>query len=97
MGKTLHTLRAATLVAATALALASAPPASLADYQFIVSGYPAANVSYPSASTGTDIVTATCSSPTTAVPLEARYRTWGESEGIDLRSDASTGFILVVR
>jgi hypothetical protein len=97
MGKTLPTIRAAALGAATALALAAAPPASLADYQFIVSGYPAANVSYPSASAGTDIVTATCSSPTTAAPLEARYRTWGESEGTDLRSDEPSGFFIIVR
>jgi len=97
MSKTVPTKRTAALGAVTALALAATPPASLADYQFIVSGYPAANVSYPSASAGTDIVTATRSSPTIAAPLEARYRTWNESEGTDLRSDEPSGFFIIVR
>ena len=54
---------------------------------FIVSGYPAANVSYPSVSAATALETGTLSTPAAAVPLEARYRTWDESDGIALRSD----------
>ena len=52
-------------------------------YQFIVSGYPAANVSYAAASSGT--------------PIEARYRTWDESDGIALRSDKYRATIIIIR
>ena len=84
--------------AALALAAAGAPPATLADdYQFIVSGYPAVNVSYSSASAGTDIATATRSVPTSAAPLEARYRTTGESDGVDLRSDKVRATAIIFR
>ena len=82
----------------SAAALSAIPFAANADgYQFIVSGYPAANVSYSAASSGTSLVTATRKQPTAAQSLEARYRTWDESDGIALRSDKFRGMILIVR
>lgn len=85
------------LLAAAALSIAAPLAASADVYQFIVSGYPAANVSYPSASAGTSLVTATFSAPAAAAPLEARYRTFGESVGIDLCSDKRRGTTLIIR
>ncbi len=86
-------------VSAAAIAAGAAiPMAANADgYQFIVSGYPAVNVSYSAASSGTSLVTATRKQPTAAQSLEARYRTWDESDGIALRSDKFRGMILIVR
>ena len=66
-------------------------------YQFIISGYPATNESYPAASSGTALVTATHTVPTVAAPLEARYRTWDESEGIALRSDKYHTTMIIFR
>ena len=40
----------------TAIALSAAQPAAADGYQYIVSGYPAANVSYPAVSSGTSRV-----------------------------------------
>ncbi len=88
----------AAVSAAAITASAAIPMAANADgYQFIVSGYPAANVSYSAASSGTSLVTATRKQPTAAQSLEARYRTWDESDGIALRSDKFRGMILIVR
>lgn len=82
-------------------AAALAPLMSSADdYQFIISGDPVAAASAGSravASPGTSLVTGTLTTPTGAVSLEARYRTWYESAGIALRSDKAHGFIFVVR
>jgi len=67
-----------------AAAMLLVPLAVLADtYQFFVSGYPAANVSYSAASSGTS--------------LDSRYRTWGVSNGIALRSDKPCGVIIYIR
>ena len=66
-------------------------------YQFIISGYPAANASYASSSSGTALVTSTRTAPTAAAPLEARYRTWDESDGIALRSDRFVGTVIIFR
>ena len=88
----------AVVSAAAIVASAIIPFVANADgYQFIVSGYPAANVSYSAASSGTSLVTATRKQPTAAQSLEARYRTWDESDGIALRSDKFRGMILIVR
>ena len=76
-------LRAALVAAILALGEAALSPLHADTYQFIVSGYPAANKSYAAASSGT--------------PIEARYRTWDESDGIALRSDKHWGFSIFVR
>ena len=76
-------LRAALVAAILALGEAALSPLHADTYQFIVSGYPAANKSYAAASSGT--------------PIEARYRTWDESDGIALRSDKRWGFSIFVR
>ena len=89
--------RAAVSAAAIA-ATAILPFVANADgYQFIVSGYPAVNVSYSAASSGTSLVTATRKQPTAAQSLEARYRTWDESDGIALRSDKYHGLLIIVK
>ena len=67
------------------------------DYQFIVSGYPAANVSYPAESAAIPIETATRNGPTAAQALEARCRTWDESDGIPLRTDKFRATMIIVR
>ena len=87
--------KAVALMGATALAAAT--PTRADGYQFIVSGYPAANVSYSAASSGTSLVTATRRQSTAAQSLEARFRTWDESDGIALRSDKYKGMILIIR
>ena len=66
-------------------------------YQFIVSGYPAANESYAAASAATSLETATRSGWSAASALEARYRTWDESDGIALRSDKYRGMMIIIR
>ena len=82
---------AAIVLAATSLGATAEEP-----YQFIISGYPAANESYVTASPGTSIETATRARPTAAQPLEARYHTWDETNGIALRSD-KRGMIIILR
>ena len=76
-------LRAALVAAILALGEAALSPLHADTYQFIVSGYPAANKSYAAASSGT--------------PIEARYRTWDESDGIALRSDKYRATIIIIR
>ncbi len=66
-------------------------------YQFIVSGYPAANESYAATSAATSLETATRSGGSAASPLEARYRTWDESDGVALRSDKYRGLLIIVK
>ena len=84
----------AALVAAGAAALS---PLRADTYQFIVSGYPAANERYAAASAATTLATATRAVPTAPEALEARYRTWDESDGIPLRSDKPQGVVLIFR
>ena len=81
----------------TAIALSAAQPAAADGYQYIVSGYPAANESYPAASAGTSLVTATRSGVSAESSLEARYRTWDESNGIALRSDMYRAMMIIFR
>lgn len=66
-------------------------------YQFIVSGYPAANESYAMASSGVSFLTATRRGRSAASPLEARYRTWDESDGIAFRSDKYRATMIIFR
>ena len=87
--------RAALLAAA--LALAALSPLHADTYQFIISGYPAVNESYAAASSGTALATATRSGGSAASPLEARYRTWDESDGIALRSDKYRATMIIFR
>lgn len=85
-----------TLIGAVAMMLASLA-SSADDYQYIISGYPAANESYSAASAGTAFVTATRAVPSAGQPIEARYRTWDESDGIPFRSDKVWGFNIFIR
>ena len=81
-----------------AAALAFAPSALSADeYKFIVSGYPAANKSYSAASSGTSLETAARTARSGVSPMEARYRTWDESNTSALRSDRPRGFLIICR
>ena len=64
--------------------------------RFIISGYPAANESYAAESAATSLETATRSEGSAASALEARYRTWDESDGIALRSDKYVGMMIIV-
>lgn len=92
------TTRSAALGAATALALATAPPAASADgYQFIVSGYPAANASHSGVSGGTSLAVGILGDNGVAGPLEARCRTSDESPGTALTSTRPAGFYLIIR
>ena len=81
-----------------AAALAFAPSALSADeYKFIVSGYPAANESYSATSSGMSLETAARTARSDVSPLEARYRTWDESNTSALRSDKRHGFLILFR
>lgn len=85
------------LAAAVAVAAGAAIPAR-ADYQFIVSGYPAANESYQAASPSTSLETAARSGKSVSSALEARCRTWDESNATSLRSDKYEGaFVIIIR
>ncbi len=69
-------------------------------YQFIISGDPAAAAtadSHSAASAATSLETATRSGGSAASALEARYRTWDESDGIALRSDKYRGLLIIVK
>ena len=69
------------------------------DYPFIISGDPVAAAtanSCAAVSSGTALATGTLSSLTSSAALEARYRTWHESDGAALRSDKA-GMTIVVR
>lgn len=70
------------------------------DYKFIISGDPVAAATEDScivASAATSLNTGTLSVFSAAVPLEARYRTSDESDGIALRSDRFVATIVIVR
>ncbi len=90
-------IRTITAVIAIAFGEAALSPLHADTYQYIVSGYPAANESYAAASSGTALATATRAVPTAAQPLEARYRTWDESDGIPFRSDKFQATMLIFR
>ena len=86
-----------TVISLAALALAALSPLHADTYQFIISGYPAVNESYAAASSGTALATATRAVSTAAQALEARYRTWDESDGIALRSDKYRATMIIFR
>ena len=83
-----------------AAAMLLVPLVVLADtYQFIISGDPVAAEtvrSHAAVSSSTSLVTGARTAPTVSASLEARYRTWNESNGTAIRSDKS-GFIIMVR
>jgi len=93
-------IRAVIAFAAVALGEAALSPLHADTYQFIISGDPVAAATVDScavASSGTSLETATRSGGSAASALEARYRTWDESDGIALRSDTYRGLLLIVR
>jgi len=87
--------------AAFAIVAAAALLPSFADaYQFIISGDPVAASTADSravASTPIALESATATGESAASPLEARYRTWDESDGVALRSDKATGLQIFIR
>lgn len=83
-------LLAATLVLATTVSQGE-------EYSFLVSGYPAANVSYQSASNPTALVPGAIVATLDASGTDMRSGTVGASEGIALRSDKALAFTIVVR
>ena len=93
------TTRSAALGAATALALAAAPPAASADgYQFIVSGDP--EYDPPAsflASSGTSLAGGPLSNRSASDALDARCRTAMASSGTSLRTDKYGGFSIILR
>lgn len=86
----LSTAMAATLVLAATVSQGE-------EYSFLVSGYPAANVSYQSASAPTALVPGAIVATLDASGADMRSGTSGASEGIALRSDKALAFIIVVR
>ena len=90
-------IRTVISLAALALGVAALSPLHADTYQFIISGYPAVNESYAAASSGTALATATRSGGSAASSLEARYRTWDESDGIALRSDKYRATMIIFR
>ena len=80
-----------------AIALAAATPVRADGYQFIVSGYPAANPSHSDVSDGTSLAAGPLGDVSAADALEARYRTSGESAGIALRSDEYKAMIILFK
>lgn len=96
-----HVLAAMSNMLATlsraALLLVGVAATANADYRFFVSGWPTADESYSAASAGTSLVSGTLSAQADAVPLEARYRTWDESDGIALRSDRYRATLLIIK
>ena len=87
----------AALLATLAFVEATLSPLHADTYQFIHSGYPAANESYLSASSGSSLVTATRRGGSAASPMEARYRTWDESDGTPLRSDKFKAMAIIFK
>ena len=80
-----------------AAALAAATPVRADGYQFIVSGYPAANERQTDYSDGIALETATCRSTTEASELEARYRTRDVSSGIALNTTEYRAMVIIIR
>ena len=79
--------------------LAFAPLLARGDiYQYIISGTPIANESYSAASAAMSIeVAVTRHDESAASPMEARYRTWDESDGIPFRSDKFKAMMIIFR
>ena len=92
-------MKRALLIGTTIMSLVSLM-ASADEYRFIISGDPvvAATVDSSTAvSSGTSLVTGTLATSTAAASLEARYRTWDESDGVALRSDEFKAMVIFLR
>ena len=87
--------KAAALMGATALAAAT--PVRADGYQFIVSGYPAANPSQSAVSSGTSLAVGALAATSASADLEARARTCDDSDGTALRSDKYTAMIIIFK
>ena len=87
--------KAAALMGATALAAAT--PVRADGYQYIVSGYPAANPSHSAVSSGMSLAVGPLGDVSAAAALEARARTTDDSDGIALRSDKYTAMIIIFK
>lgn len=87
------------LAAAQPSATRAATPLSTSGdgYQYIVSGYPAANPSRSTRSASTSLETGAYRIASAADALEARYRTREISNATALRSDEFTAMIIIVR
>ena len=87
-------------VAILAFLLVASAAADADTYQFIMSGDPVAASAIDSSvasSAATSLETATRSDRSAASPIEARYRTWDESDGIALRSDQYRATMIIFR
>ena len=92
-------MKRALLIGTTIMSLVSLM-ASADEYQFIISGDPVAAATVDSStavSSGTSLVTGTLATSTAAASLEARYRTWDESDGVALRSDEFKAMVIFLR
>ena len=87
--------KAVALMGATALAAAT--PTRADGYQFIVSGYPAANPSHSDVSSGTSLAGGPLGDVSAADALEARARTCDDSAGTALRSDEFKAMIILFK
>ena len=99
MNKT--TLRTAAMGAATALALAAAPPAASADdYQYMISGDPIAAATVGTAygdSSGTSLAVGALGGISAADELDARSRVSGDSTGTALDSTKQQAMAIILR
>lgn len=93
--KTLPTRRAVAALLAAPLLLAGIAQGE--EYSFLVSGYPASNISYPSASAPTTLAPGAIVATLTSSDADLRSGTSAASEGVALRSDEALAFILIVR
>lgn len=94
-GKEFRRRRGKALRAAAAFVCAAFAPLALrADYQYIVSGWPAANESRSAASAAASFETGTLATRSDAAPLEARYRTMCLSDGCVWFASA---YMLIIR
>ena len=87
------------MVTILASIFAGTPFLSMADgdYQYIVSGYPVANPNQSLASEGIPLATGRYACRSVASPLEARFRTFLESNGSKLLSTKFIGIRCVIR
>ncbi len=80
-----------------AIALAAAQPAAADGYQYIISGYPAANECRVARSTGIALETGSYRRKSLATDLEARYRTRMSSLGIALNTTEYRAMVIIMR
>ena len=80
-----------------AVALSAATPVRADGYQFIISGYPAADSCHSDVSSGTSLVVGMLASTSASAALEARICTYDDSLGTALRSDEYRAMMIIVR